>query len=88
VESDATEGGIYRLAMRSPEGQVSTPQDWLPTRWAGEFEQLSKAEIATRLGMSRTTVNRLPALKEPAPLRARAPAIPARSPQGQDRPSS
>jgi dihydrofolate reductase len=24
------------------DGQISTPQDWLPTRWAGEFEQLSK----------------------------------------------
>ena len=24
------------------DGQVSTPQDWLPPRWAGEFEQLSK----------------------------------------------
>jgi hypothetical protein len=21
---------------------ISTPQDWFPTRWAGEFEQLSK----------------------------------------------
>ena len=33
---------IIEQAVVTLDGQVSTPQDWLPTRWAGEFEQLSK----------------------------------------------
>ena len=33
---------ITEQAVVTLDGQVSTPQDWLPTRWAGEFEQLSK----------------------------------------------
>jgi hypothetical protein len=32
-----TEQGVIIL-----DGQVNTPQDWLPTSWAGEFERLSK----------------------------------------------
>ncbi len=33
---------IIEQAVVTLDGQVSTPQDWLPSRWAGEFEQLSK----------------------------------------------
>jgi hypothetical protein len=33
---------IIDQAVVTLDGQVSTPQTWLPTRWAGEFEQLSK----------------------------------------------
>ncbi|MEU8825068.1 dihydrofolate reductase family protein [Streptomyces sp. NPDC048636] len=33
---------IVEQAVITLDGQVSTPQNWLPTRWAGEFEQLSK----------------------------------------------
>lgn len=33
---------IIEQAVVTLDGQISTPQDWLPTRWAGEFEQLSK----------------------------------------------
>ncbi|MGH3359298.1 MAG: dihydrofolate reductase family protein, partial [Nocardioidaceae bacterium] len=32
---------IIEQAVVTLDGQVSTPQNWLPTRWAGEFEQLS-----------------------------------------------
>src|SRR5919106_4187968 len=33
---------IVEQAVVTLDGQISTPQDWLPTRWAGEFEQLSE----------------------------------------------
>ncbi len=33
---------IIEQAVITLEGQISTPQNWLPTRWAGEFEQLSR----------------------------------------------
>jgi len=33
---------IIEQAVVTLDGQISTPQDWLPTRWAGEFEQLSR----------------------------------------------
>jgi dihydrofolate reductase len=33
---------IIEQAVVTLDGQISTPQDWLPTRWAGEFEQVSK----------------------------------------------
>ncbi len=33
---------IIEQAVVTLDGQISTPQNWLPTRWAGEFEQLSK----------------------------------------------
>ncbi|GAA0521665.1 MULTISPECIES: dihydrofolate reductase family protein [Streptomyces] len=33
---------IIEQAVITLDGQISTPQDWLPTRWAGEFEQLSR----------------------------------------------
>jgi len=33
---------IIEQGVITLDGQMSTPQDWLPTRWAGEFEQLSK----------------------------------------------
>ena len=29
---------IVEQAVVTLDGQISTPQDWLPTRWAGEFE--------------------------------------------------
>lgn len=29
---------IIEQAVVTLDGQISTPQDWLPTRWAGEFE--------------------------------------------------
>ena len=32
---------IIEQAVVTLDGQVSTPQDWLATRWAGEFEQHS-----------------------------------------------
>jgi dihydrofolate reductase len=37
-----SERKIIEQAVVTLDGQISTPQDWLPTRWAGEFEQLSK----------------------------------------------
>ncbi|MFH8572868.1 hypothetical protein [Streptomyces sp. NPDC017993] len=33
---------IIEQAVFTLDGQVSTPQEWLPTRWAGDFERLSK----------------------------------------------
>ena len=33
---------IIEQAVVTLDGQISTPQDWLPTRWAGEFEELSR----------------------------------------------
>jgi hypothetical protein len=33
---------IIEQAVITLDGQISTPQNWLPTRWAGEFEQLSR----------------------------------------------
>jgi hypothetical protein len=33
---------VIEQAVVTLDGKVSTPQDWLPTRWAGDFEQLSK----------------------------------------------
>jgi dihydrofolate reductase len=33
---------IIEQAVVTLDGQISSPQDWLPTRWAGEFEQLSR----------------------------------------------
>jgi hypothetical protein len=39
---------IIEQAVVTLDGQVSTPQDWLPTRWAGEFEQLSKGPAVLR----------------------------------------
>jgi hypothetical protein len=33
---------IIEQAVVTLDGQISTPQDSLPTRWAGEFEQLSR----------------------------------------------
>jgi len=33
---------IIEQAVVTLDGQISTPQDWLPTRWPGEFEQLSR----------------------------------------------
>jgi dihydrofolate reductase len=33
---------IIEQGVVTLDGQISTPQDWLPTRWAGEFGQLSK----------------------------------------------
>jgi dihydrofolate reductase len=33
---------IIEQAVVTLDGQISTPQNWLPTRWPGEFEQLSK----------------------------------------------
>ena len=33
---------IIEQGVVTLDGQISTPQNWLPTRWAGEFEQLSK----------------------------------------------
>ena len=33
---------IIEQGVVTLDGQVSTPQEWLPTRWAGEFEQLSR----------------------------------------------
>ena len=33
---------IIEQAVVTLDGQISTPQNWLPTRWAGEFEQLSR----------------------------------------------
>ena len=33
---------IIEQAVVTLDDQVSTPQDWLTTRWAGEFEQLSR----------------------------------------------
>jgi len=32
---------IIEQGVVTLDGQISTPQDWLPTRWAGEFEQYS-----------------------------------------------
>jgi dihydrofolate reductase len=32
---------IIEQGVVTLDGQISTPQDWLPTRWPGEFEQLS-----------------------------------------------
>jgi dihydrofolate reductase len=43
---------ITEQAVVTLDGQISTPQDWLHTRWAGEFEQLSK-DLLKRLA-SRT----------------------------------
>jgi hypothetical protein len=28
---------VIEQAVVTLDGQVSTPQDWLPTRWAGEY---------------------------------------------------
>lgn len=33
---------IIEQAVVTLDGQISTPQDWLPTRWEGEFEQCSR----------------------------------------------
>ena len=33
---------IIEQGVVTLDGQVSTPQDWLPTRWTGEYEQLSR----------------------------------------------
>ncbi len=33
---------IIEQAVVTLDGQISSPQDWLPTRWTGEFEQLSR----------------------------------------------
>ncbi|MFE5119521.1 hypothetical protein [Streptomyces sp. NPDC056669] len=33
---------IIEQAVITLDGQISTPQNWLATRWAGEFGQLSK----------------------------------------------
>ena len=33
---------IIEQAVVTLDGQISTPQDWLPTRWAGEMEQYSR----------------------------------------------
>jgi dihydrofolate reductase len=33
---------IIEQGVVTLDGQISTPQDWLPSRWPGEFEQLSK----------------------------------------------
>ncbi|MFT9474083.1 hypothetical protein [Streptomyces sp. 11-1-2] len=33
---------IIEQAVITLDGQISTPQNWLPTRRAGEFEQLSR----------------------------------------------
>jgi dihydrofolate reductase len=33
---------IIEQAVVTLDGQISTPQNWLPTRWAGEFEEHSK----------------------------------------------
>ena len=33
---------IIEQGVVTLDGQVSTPQEWLPTRWAGEFEQVSR----------------------------------------------
>ena len=33
---------IIEQAVVTLDGQISTPQDWLPSRWEGEFEQLSR----------------------------------------------
>ncbi|QBI54024.1 dihydrofolate reductase family protein [Streptomonospora litoralis] len=33
---------IIEQAVVTMDGQVSTPQNWLPTRWAGEFGQWSR----------------------------------------------
>ena len=33
---------IIEQAVVTLDGQTSTPQDWLPSRWEGEFEQLSR----------------------------------------------
>jgi dihydrofolate reductase len=33
---------IIEQGVVTLDGQISTPQDWLPSRWPGEFEQVSK----------------------------------------------
>lgn len=33
---------IIEQAVVTLDGQISTPQEWLPKRWPGEFEQLSR----------------------------------------------
>lgn len=33
---------LIEQAVVTLDGQISTPQNWLPTRWAGEFERLSR----------------------------------------------
>jgi hypothetical protein len=33
---------IVEQAVVTLDVQFSTPHDWLPTRWPGEFEQLSR----------------------------------------------
>jgi len=33
---------IIEQAVVTLDGQISSPHEWLPTRWAGEFEQLSR----------------------------------------------
>ena len=33
---------IIEQGVITLDGQMSTPQDWLPTRWEGEFEALSR----------------------------------------------
>jgi dihydrofolate reductase len=33
---------IIEQAVVTLDGQISTPQNWLPNRWTGEFEQLSR----------------------------------------------
>jgi dihydrofolate reductase len=33
---------IIEQAVVTLDGQISTPQNWLPTRWAGEYERYSK----------------------------------------------
>ncbi|MGH8866561.1 MAG: dihydrofolate reductase family protein [Actinomycetes bacterium] len=38
---------VIEQAVVTLDGQVSTPQNWLPTRWAGEFEQLCRDLLFT-----------------------------------------
>lgn len=38
---------ITEQAVVTLDGQISTPQDWLPTRWAGEFEQHSSELLSS-----------------------------------------
>ena len=57
-------------------------QEWAEVHRLFHRESCSKAEIADRLGMSRTTVYRLLALRESRPHTSVAPGIVARPPQG------
>jgi hypothetical protein len=53
---------VIEQAVVTLDGQVSTSQDWLPTRWAGEFEKLSRDLL---FSVDAPTGRRIPVLALP-----------------------